>query len=158
MENNINKKFCGKCGAEMTVMDTYCPVCGEKSEGQVPPVGISPIQQYNMNVQQKNPLADKIDIKKTILNNIIPVVCLVIGLILIIVGIGMDVPTSYISSYSMQEYVGGDAYNFIIEACLRGGRIAGAEISKCLYIVIGVLIACVSALKVNIVKPSNEEN
>lgn len=157
MENNTNKKFCAKCGAEMTNMDTYCPNCGEKSESQAP-MELSPIQQYNMNVKPKNPLADKIDIKKTILNNIIPFACLVIGLILIFVGVGFDVPTSYISSYSMQEYVGGDAYNFIIEASLRGGRIAGAEISKCLYIVIGVLVACVSALKVNIVKPSNEEN
>ena len=30
----------------------------------------------------------------------------------------------------MEEYVGGDAYNFIIEASLRGGEIAGATVSK----------------------------
>ena len=33
----------------------------------------------------------------------------------------------------MYEYVGGDAYNYIIEASLRGGEIAGAKTAKAIY-------------------------
>jgi hypothetical protein len=32
-----------------------------------------------------------------------------------------------------KEYVGGDAYNFIIEASLRGGEIAGAQAAQATY-------------------------
>lgn len=110
----------------------------------------------NITWEQKNTLKDKIDVKKTVLSNVIPVGCLVVGIILFFVGLGISVPSDYISSYSMTEYVGGDAYNFIIEASLRGGRIAAAQISKGIYICVGLLIACVSALKINVVKPSKE--
>ena len=42
----------------------------------------------------------------------------------------------YITSYGkdkMYEYVGGDAYNYIIEAALRGGEISGAKTAKAIY-------------------------
>lgn len=45
----------------------------------------------------------------------------------------IKIPNHYISFYfdeAAVEYVGGDAYNYIIEAALRGGEIAGKIISK----------------------------
>ena len=155
MEENINKKFCNKCGTELEMNASFCPRCGEKCEGQGT-AEPSPIQQYNMNIKAKTSLNDKIDVKKTVLSNVIPVGCLVIGIILFIVGLGVSIPSDYISSYSMTEYVGGDDYNFIIEASLRGGKIAAAQITKGIYIGIGLLISCMSALKINVVKPSKE--
>jgi len=155
MEENTNKQFCSKCGTELETNAAFCPKCGERCEAQSA-FQPTPIQQYNMNIKQKNTLKDKIDVKKTVLSNVIPVGCLVVGIILFFVGLGISVPSDYISSYSMTEYVGGDAYNFIIEASLRGGRIAAAQISKGIYICVGLLIACVSALKINVVKPSKE--
>ena len=150
-----NKKYCLKCETELEVTATFCPRCGERIADQPSPE-LTPIQQYNMNIKPKVKFSSKIDIKKTVLSNIIPVACLAIGIILLIVGMGMHIPSDYISSYSMIEYVGGDAYNFIIEACLRGGHIAGAQITKGVYIAIGLLIACVSVLKINVVKPEKE--
>ncbi len=38
------------------------------------------------------------------------------------------------------EYVGGDAYNIMIEASLRGGIIAGRTIAKTILIVSGIVI------------------
>lgn len=148
-----NKKFCSKCGAEMEPTATFCQSCGTPVAGQ-PAAEPTPIQQYNMNLNSKKGIAAKIDIKRTVLSNIIPVACLAVGIILLIIGCGIRIPSGYISSYSMTEYVGGDAYNFIIEAAIRGGKIAGATVAKGLYIAIGLLIACISALKINVVKPS----
>lgn len=63
-----------------------------------------------------------------------------VGLILVVVflilGFASTTPDKYIKSYGdgkMYEYVGGDAYNFIIEASLRGGEIAGAKTSRAIY-------------------------
>ena len=152
-----DKKFCLKCGTELEVTATFCPRCGEAVAAQPVP-GPTPIQQYNMNIKPKASIGGKIDIKRTVLSNIIPVACLAIGIILLIVGMGIRIPSDYISSYSMTEYVGGDAYNFIIESGIRGGQIAGAQISKGIYIAAGLLIACVSAMKINVVKPEKENN
>lgn len=152
-----DKKFCLKCGTELETTATFCPRCGERVAAQFAPEP-TPIQQYNMNIKPKANITSKIDIKKTVLSNIIPVACLAIGIILLIAGLGVSIPSDYISSYSMTEYVGGDAYNFIIEASLRGGQIAGAQMTKAIYIAVGLLIACVSALKINVVKPEKENN
>lgn len=179
------KRFCLKCGAELDAAATFCTRCGERVVAPVtseptptqqysaptpqysaptpqysaPTQQYStPIQQYNMNVKPKANIASKIDVTRTVLCNIIPAACFVIGLILLIVGLSVDIPSDYISSYSMTEYVGGDAYNFIIEAGLRGGQIAGAQMTKAIYTAVGLLIACVSALKIHVVKPEKESN
>lgn len=149
------KKYCPKCGNELMMEAVFCPRCGQSFSGQ-PVAQPTPIEQYNMSLKPKKSITSMIDIKKTLLSNIIPVICLGVGIVLLISGLGVKIPSDYISSYSMKEYVGGDAYNFIIEACLRGGRIAGAMVTKGLNISIGLLIACMSALKVKIVKPEPE--
>ena len=157
MDSETNKKFCFKSGTELEANASFCPTCGEKCSSQVASEP-TPIQQYNMNIQKKVNFKDKIDVKKTVLSNVIPVGCLAVGIIMFIVGLGISIPSDYISSYSMTEYVGGDAYNFIIEAALRGGRISAAQVSKCIYISVGLLIACVSALRINVVKSDKENN
>ena len=64
----------------------------------------------------------------------------VVGIILTIVfltlGVVSATPDKYIKSYGegkMYEYVGGDAYNFMIEASLRGGEISGAKAARAIY-------------------------
>ena len=64
----------------------------------------------------------------------------IIGLILVavflVLGFTSQIPEKYIKSYGdnkMYEYVGGDAYNYIIEASLRGGEISGAQTTKAIY-------------------------
>jgi len=98
----------------------------------------------------------EIDVKNTIQKNIISMICMAVGIVLLIVGLSKSIPTSYIGSYGYTEYVGGDAYNIIIEAALRSGRISGAIISKSLYTCVGILITCMSGLKINLVKRSKE--
>lgn len=151
------KKFCPKCGMEMEPEATFCPRCGECINGQ-PYQAPTPIQQYNAQVTAKSGLAAKIDFKKTIMSNLVAVICLGIGLTLFFVGVVWPTTSRYINSYAMTEYVGGDAYNFIIEACLRGGRIAGEMICKGILIAVGLLIGCISAMKINFVKPEQENN
>ena len=61
---------------------------------------------------------------------------LILAVVLLILGFTSVSPDKYIRSYGdkkMYEYVGGDAYNYIIEASLRGGEIAGAKAAKAIY-------------------------
>ena len=155
----MSNQFCNKCGSTLEPGATYCLRCGafvgQQAQQPLTPTYSQPFQYTPPVLVKKTP---KIDIKKTILSNIIPVVCLGVGVVLLVAGLGVSIPSSYISSYSMTEYVGGDAYNFIVEAALRGGKIAGATVTKSLYTAGGLLIACISALKIKLVKPEKENN
>ncbi len=144
-------KFCSKCGKEIMDEAVICPGCGEmcNEQGASNPTSI---QQGNMNNGVNNSSKDKVDIKKTILSNIIPAVFLVVGLLLFVEGLDLGVSSPYLYSFDVEEYVGGDAYNYIIAACFKSGNIAAAEIYKCINVSIGLLITCVSALKLKIVK------
>ena len=82
---------------------------------------------------------------------------IIIGLILISVGLFLKVPGGALTTYggldgvstdgyyfgnrysSIDEYVGGDAYNYIIGASLVGGKIAGTLATKAILIVGGAL-------------------
>ena len=75
----------------------------------------------------------------------------ILGIIVTVVflyfGITIKVPDKYIKSYGtdkMTEYVGGDAYNFIIEASLRGGEIAGAMTAKAIYFGVAAILGAFS--------------
>lgn len=64
------------------------------------------------------------------------IVGIILAAILLVLGFVSKTPDKYIKSYGddkMYEYVGGDAYNYIIEASLRGGEIAGAKTAKAIY-------------------------
>ena len=63
---------------------------------------------------------------------------IIAGLSLILASFFVSVPTREISAPT--RYVGGDAYNFIIEASIRGGEIAGAKTTRALYLVGGIVV------------------
>ena len=78
-----------------------------------------------------------------VMKKAIGTVILLIGIVFMIVGFSVKVPDRYINSWRMEEYVGGDAYNFIIEANLRGNEISAAENRKTVFISTGALMICV---------------
>lgn len=78
-----------------------------------------------------------------VMKKAIGTVILLIGIVFMIVGFSVEIPDRYINSWRMEEYVGGDAYNFIIEANLRGNEISAAENRKTVFISTGALMICV---------------
>lgn len=52
----------------------------------------------------------------------------------------------FIGDYDVKEYVGGDAYNYMIEASLRGGKIAGAMISKTICFAVSGIFLFLTAI------------
>lgn len=85
---------------------------------------------------------------------------LIVGILLIIVGLAIQIPGGALTTYSsfdgdrtdyytfdnkyssIDEYVGGDAYNYIIGASLVAGKTAGAMASKSIFIVGGAICVC----------------
>lgn len=85
---------------------------------------------------------------------------IMIGLILILIGLIIQIPGGVLTTYkfmngesaggyafdnkysSIDEYVGGDAYNFIIGASLVGGKIAGTIAAKAVAMVGGAICIC----------------
>ena len=92
--------------------------------------------------------------------NIIFVAAIVViaGLILLIVGLNYDIPSKKFYFSSIEEYVGGDAYNAMIEASLRGGEIAAAKTSKTMYICGGIITMAIGILIEVSEKKKKEEN
>lgn len=88
--------------------------------------------------------------------------CIVIALLLIIFGIALPIPKKHIDTWrtgafgsewkgdEYTEYVGGDAYNIMIEASLRGGIIAGRTIAKTILIVSGIAICITGTILIKI--------
>ena len=78
------------------------------------------------------------------------IIIAVVGVILFITGLAIKVPSKELTTYSslgkkysvIEEYVGGDAYNYIIGASLVGGEIAGAKTQKAIFISFGLLLLC----------------
>ena len=85
-----------------------------------------------------------VETKKSI--NVLMLIVMIVGAILLIVGLSYSVPSRVFSFYDLKEYVGGDAYNVIIESSLRGGEISGAMISKAVYICGGIITMSIGAL------------
>ncbi len=76
---------------------------------------------------------------KKIIISVMALVVLIVGIVLLVNGLNYDIPRRTFSFSSIEEYVGGDAYNAMIEASIRGGEIAAAEMSKTVFICSGVL-------------------
>ena len=80
----------------------------------------------------------------------ISVSVIVLGALLFIVGLFTQIPSKELTTYEalddkysvIEEYVGGDAYNYIIGASLVGGEIAGAKAQKAIFISVGLFIIC----------------
>lgn len=94
----------------------------------------------------------------------ISVLVMVIGLVLFIVGLFIKIPSKELTTYSslsdkysvIEEYVGGDAYNYIIGASLVGGEIAGAKAQKAVFISMGSLIFVIGLLAYSFSKENIE--
>ena len=72
---------------------------------------------------------------------------LIIAVAFLVLGFTSTTPDKYIRSYGenkMYEYVGGDAYNYIIEASLRGGEIAGAKTARAIYFAAAGILSVLS--------------
>ncbi len=90
----------------------------------------------------------------------ISIVVLCVGVLLLIIGLFLRVPGKNLDveeywmgddyftneDYIIKEYVGGDAYNYMIGASLAGGEIAGTLAKKAIYITMGCLISSIGAL------------
>lgn len=72
---------------------------------------------------------------------------IILAIVFLILGFTSTTPDKYIKSYGegkMYEYVGGDAYNYIIEAALRGGEIAGAKTARAVYFAVAGILFVLS--------------
>ena len=85
---------------------------------------------------------------------------IIFGLILILIGLCIQIPGGALTTYSfmngentdnyvfdnkysaIDEYVGGDAYNYIIGASLVAGKISGTTTAKAVFFVGGALCLC----------------
>jgi hypothetical protein len=63
---------------------------------------------------------------------------MIVGGVFILASFFVSVPDREISN--PKKYIGGDAYNYQIEASIRGGEIAGAKITKALYLTGGLIV------------------
>ena len=96
------------------------------------------------------------DVKKLLF--IFPII---IGISLIVIGACVEIPSTKLEDsvlnlddedystgdYSLiDEYVNGDAYNYIIGASLVGGQISGATVSKTIYYTGGAICLCIGML------------
>ena len=73
----------------------------------------------------------------------IQTITLILGIFFMLVGMFYQIPDREIP-YNYEEYVGGDAYNMMIEASIRGGEIAGATIAKAIYITFGTTLLLIT--------------
>lgn len=99
------------------------------------------------------------------MKNKISISVIVIGAILFIVGLFTQIPSKELTTYELlddkysviEEYVGGDAYNYIIGASLVGGEIAGAKTQKTVFISTGLLIICLGLCMLVFSKENTDE-
>lgn len=93
---------------------------------------------------------------------------ILLGLILIMIGLLIQVPGGALTTYesmdgrktsvfvfddkysAIDEYVGGDAYNYIIGASLVAGKISGTIAAKAIFIVGGTLCFCIGIISIKL--------
>jgi hypothetical protein len=162
-------KVCGVCGMP------HHSSCWEENQGcttfgctahnhtNQPSPMQSPAYQSSLSYQPKRRQPISTYLKsirtaaKTDIAVAIPFWFFVIGAILTIVGLVYPVPSREFSFYAITEYVGGDAYNASIEAAIRGGEIAGAQMAKAMYICGGVILTALSIYKIQSVHQFEQE-
>ena len=138
-------KYCAKCGTQMSDETVVCPQCQTPSNNQ------TTTSNFDSKPSPKEKLAKQYN----------AYLCpIVVGIILILVGLIIQIPGGALTTYksldgyktenyvfdnkysSIDEYVGGDAYNYIIGASLVAGKISGAMTAKAVFIVGGSLCLC----------------
>lgn len=100
------------------------------------------------------------------MKKICSLLAMIIGITLFVVGYKTEIPSKKLTTYSfmedegysaVDEYVNGDAYNYIIGASLISGKIAAAKIEKVIFISTGTLIFTIGILALSFSK-SNAGN
>ena len=79
--------------------------------------------------------------------DVVTIILFAVGAILILMALSIEIPSNEFSFVDIKEYVGGDAYNAMIEASIRSGEIAGARISKAVYMCSGIIVMAISSLR-----------
>lgn len=83
------------------------------------------------------------------MKKICSILVIAIGITLFVIGYTTKIPSKNLTTFSIlegdkysaiDEYVGGDAYNYIIGASLVSGKIAAAKIERVIFISTGSLI------------------
>lgn len=84
------------------------------------------------------------------------IIVILIGILLFAKGISMELPGTDLTTLSsldgeknystITEYVGGDAYNYIIGASLIGGEVSGVYAMKAIFIAVGSLISSIGLI------------
>lgn len=80
------------------------------------------------------------------------------GVVCLLIALFFPVPGGHLTTYKslandsgnsyIEEYVGGDAYNYIIGASLIGGHIAGAMATKSLFAVGGLILLAMGIMSI----------
>lgn len=75
-------------------------------------------------------------------------IMMIVGIALFIYGCTIKIPSEKLSYYSnnddtskIEEYVGGDAYNYIIGAEIVGSKIVAAKTAQAIFICTGLFMA-----------------
>lgn len=84
------------------------------------------------------------------------IVGMIAGIILVIIGLSVMVnaPSSYI--FNPEKYIQGDAYNFQIEASIKGGQIAGAMTAGSIYLTGGLILFFGSFIMLGVLRRKEE--
>ena len=164
-------KFCTHCNAQLTDDTFICPNCG--NELPLPHFQEKTINSLNNNSQD---FAEQLLSQKTKTNkkNKVYLFPIIIGIAFLLIGLFIQVPGGALTTYSflngdkatnyefddkyttIDEYVGGDAYNYIIGASLVAGKISGTMTTKSIFIVGGALCLCLGITSMLLTK--KEEN
>lgn len=118
--------ICPKCGAELSEDSEFCNECGEKIVTFTEILGKPYSSSDNNTTKYVN--SKKITLDSSNRSKITTVLTILIGIILICLSLyffncGFDKKDNYVSSLT-NSYVGGDAYNYIINGTYFSGYMA----------------------------------
>ncbi len=129
-DNIVNGKIvCSSCNTSNNIKREYCFMCGKEFETNSEEILLE--RELNKNRAHKKIW--------NIISILVILITLIAGVFLLQTGLSYEIPSREFSMYMIEEYVGGDAYNGIIEASVRGGEIAGAIMAKSIYICSGIV-------------------
>lgn len=159
-------KYCTKCGTQLRDDEFFCTNCGNQTplpnfqEKEINPSNNNETNNIN-HANSQHPLEQPVSTKlKSNKKNMAYLCSIIIGVVLFLVGLFIQVPGGALTTYesldgqkteyyafddkytTIDEYVGGDAYNYIIGATLVAGKISGAMTTKAIFIVGGTLCIC----------------
>lgn len=90
------------------------------------------------------PLKERETMQRTIIRYALGAVGIILAIIFLSTAAGISIPGDYISYFGMEEYVGGDAYNYIIAANIRGSEIISATLQQSIYYAAAAILFVIS--------------